>query len=255
MTATYETPPISRSQALEDGDLIDVSSAASRAGHPWPVAITRKVWSGLLAYAEVSGQDEQELLVETLAVLAKTVAGCGVRAVVDFRNSFDAFGAIYGQEDGKPVVTIVARAVSTKCFMVNPFDVVVLGVDTDDPPASYDLVMNAHKNRIPAPPDDDLLASIDHCGVEFPIVSRKMWLSAGMTLHGRLLEKDEKHLVVIEGRRRTLSVRELCRRAGDPDGTKKSYVLRSWPPKNGVTIKELALLARQLPNTGITRKA
>lgn len=34
-----------RAQAIEDGDLVDVSSVASEAGFRYPVALTRAVWN------------------------------------------------------------------------------------------------------------------------------------------------------------------------------------------------------------------
>ena len=42
----------SRAQAIEDGILVDVSDTAREAGFTIPVALTRSVWSGLVALPE-----------------------------------------------------------------------------------------------------------------------------------------------------------------------------------------------------------
>lgn len=49
-----------RSQAIADGVLIDVTTLAAEAGFRYPVAVTSAVWAGCIAVgAEDAGQDEQ----------------------------------------------------------------------------------------------------------------------------------------------------------------------------------------------------
>lgn len=135
-------------------------------------------------------------------------------------------------------------------FVLNPFEVIVLGVDTSDPLPGTDLYMLLHKHRITKPLEQDMLNSISQSGVEQAITTAKLWLPSGMTVRGKALKQDEQHLVVIDGRRRTLHTRELCVRGGDADGTKRSYGVKTWPPKTGMTVRELAGLAIELNETG-----
>lgn len=46
-----------RTQALEDGYLVDVSQTAREAGIRFPVAVTRTVWDGYIDREEIPGQD------------------------------------------------------------------------------------------------------------------------------------------------------------------------------------------------------
>ncbi len=134
-------------------------------------------------------------------------------------------------------------------FKLNPFDLVILGVDTSDPPESNDLYMLLRKNRIMRPLEQDMLDSIKRSGVEHAITTAKVWLPAGMTVRGRVLKDEEQHVIAIDGRRRTLHTRHLCTEAGDKDGTKGSYVIKVWPPKTGMTVQDLAGLSVELDVT------
>lgn len=137
----------------------------------------------------------------------------------------------------------------TDSFKLNPFDLVILGVDTSDPAPEDDLFMLLHRHRIAKPLEQDMLDSIKANGVEQAITTAKAWLPAGMTLRGRVLKEQEQHLIAIDGRRRTLHTRHLCVEGGDKDGKKGSYAIKVWPPKTGWTIKELAGLAIELNET------
>lgn len=134
-------------------------------------------------------------------------------------------------------------------FKLNPFELVILGVDTSDPIEGTELRMLLHKHRITKPLEKDLLDSIKTSGVENAITTAKVWLPVGMTVHGRVLKTEELHVIAIDGRRRTLHTRHLCIEAGDKDGTKGSYALKVWPPKTGWNLKELAGLAIELNET------
>lgn len=150
--------------------------------------------------------------------------------------------------DGRKKQSIDApRGSST--FKLNPFDIVILGVDTSDPPESSDLSMLLRKHRIQRPLEQDLLESIRTNGVEHAITTAKVWLPKGMTLHGKVLKAEEQHVIAIDGRRRTLHTRKLCEEAGDKDGKKGSYVIKAWPPKTSMNIQELAGLAVELDET------
>ena len=126
---------------------------------------------------------------------------------------------------------------------INPFSIIVLGVDTSDPPAGTDLALLLHKHRISRPFTEGMLNSISSLGVEKPITSAKVWLPAGMDLHGKKLAQDEQHAIVIDGRRRICYARELSRRNGDHDGSKATFAVRCGRPKTGMTVVDLAFMA------------
>jgi hypothetical protein len=82
-TATNETDDLfgdadiihaySRAQALEDGDLVDVTTSAREAGFRFPVALTRAVWAGCVEWSEADSrrqvpQDESGRLWDVLTM-------------------------------------------------------------------------------------------------------------------------------------------------------------------------------------------
>lgn len=77
----------SRSQAIEDGYLVDVSETAREAGIRFPVALTRAVWD---AYVEVppkaEGQDEAGRLWDVLWMLRDGIMLRACLAWVLYRN-------------------------------------------------------------------------------------------------------------------------------------------------------------------------
>lgn len=99
-----------RSQAFESGELLDVTWAARREEHPWPVAITRAAWGALCAFASRNRVDEQAVLRGALILLAEQVKKSGVSATVTFKAASSVpLVASYGPGDhGEPVVTIQA---------------------------------------------------------------------------------------------------------------------------------------------------
>lgn len=131
-------------------------------------------------------------------------------------------------------------------FHENPFDLVLLGIDTSEPERGSDLFLLLHKHRISRPLSDGMLDSISENGVEKAITVAKVWLPVGMTLRGRELKRDEQHTIVIDGRRRVRHTRELCVRAGDPLGKKGSYTVKTNAPKIGMSVIDLAFLAVEL---------
>lgn len=71
-----------RSQALEDGVLIDVSSTAREAGIVWPVALTSAAWADTVAWADetearkgYTGQSESGRLWDVVWMLSLAVRG------------------------------------------------------------------------------------------------------------------------------------------------------------------------------------
>jgi hypothetical protein len=63
-----------RSQAIEDGVLVDVTTTAREAGLKYPVALTRAVWCQYVEIPEgVEGQDEAGRLWDLLWMLAVAI--------------------------------------------------------------------------------------------------------------------------------------------------------------------------------------
>ena len=64
-----------RAQAIEDGELVDVSDVAKEAGFCFPVALTRGVWSKCVEVPDdAPGQDEQGRLWDVLWMLRCRIA-------------------------------------------------------------------------------------------------------------------------------------------------------------------------------------
>ena len=79
MTETRDTDLIylySRAQAIEDGVLIDVSSAGREAGFTCPVAVTASVWGQYVEVPDaVPSQDEAGRLWDILSMLRFAISG------------------------------------------------------------------------------------------------------------------------------------------------------------------------------------
>lgn len=59
----------SRANAIEDGELVDVSATAKEAGFKFPVALTRAVWDQYVETHGLPGQDEAGRLWDVLFML------------------------------------------------------------------------------------------------------------------------------------------------------------------------------------------
>ncbi|HOW51480.1 MAG TPA: hypothetical protein PLV42_05485 [bacterium] len=69
----------SRTQALADGVLVDVSDMAKQAGFIYPVALTRLVWEECVAWDNASEQvyqDEPGRLWDLLTIMHRTALEC-----------------------------------------------------------------------------------------------------------------------------------------------------------------------------------
>jgi hypothetical protein len=110
----------SRTQALADGVLIDVSQAAKEAGIGYPVALTQAVWEHCVAVPPgVHCQDEAGRLWDLLFLLRLAIgasdAGPEVRYGVHVRNSnrertppLVRLKTLYRPgDDGEPVITVL----------------------------------------------------------------------------------------------------------------------------------------------------
>ncbi len=105
----------SRSQAIEDGLLIDVSSVAKEAGIKFPVALTRAVWEKYVEIPQgVTGQDIQGRLWDVVWMFKKQIqAGDQMTFKVYVRNSagrprLETLKAVCGPgDDAEPVITIM----------------------------------------------------------------------------------------------------------------------------------------------------
>jgi len=67
-----------RAQAIEDGELVDVSETAREAGIKFPVAVTRAVWVKYVEIPEgVTCQDERGRLWDILWMFRRNARQCG----------------------------------------------------------------------------------------------------------------------------------------------------------------------------------
>lgn len=115
-TKNNEPPPYTRTQALADGALVDVSSVSRRAGYKVPVAVTALVWT-FLAPSERDTREGQSLegrLRAVLAALRKTRCRKGALITFDVHivdlgepRTWRLQAVISAGEEGEPVVTIM----------------------------------------------------------------------------------------------------------------------------------------------------
>ena len=104
-----------RAQALEDGELVDVTETAKEAGFKWPVAITRHVFTELVALPTkgARAQDERGRLWDVVW-MASLAARRGadtytiVATMADGRKRRVTLVGVAGPgDDGEPIVTIM----------------------------------------------------------------------------------------------------------------------------------------------------
>ncbi len=110
-----------RRQAIADGVLVDVTTAAREAGFVIPVAVTASVWQEFVRVpAEGLGQDEAGRLWDILFMLLlaiKTSRGAGstIRFALHVRNDnrpgdpplVELYAVCGPDDDGKPCVTVM----------------------------------------------------------------------------------------------------------------------------------------------------
>jgi hypothetical protein len=108
-----------RAQAIEDGELVDVSTMAKEAGIKFPVAVTRAVWGEYVAVPEgVRCQDEKGRLWDILWMFRNAAArrgGTEIRFTLHVRNDnregtppLRTLKAVCGPGDTpEPVITIL----------------------------------------------------------------------------------------------------------------------------------------------------
>jgi hypothetical protein len=112
-----------RTQAIADGELIDVTTTAKEAGFRYPVALTRAVWCEYVEVpAGVEGQDERGRLWDILVMLGYAIRGDGGQCVLRFRlhvrnDNRDRMPplvelkAVCGpDDDGSPCITVMIVA-------------------------------------------------------------------------------------------------------------------------------------------------
>lgn len=108
----------SRAQAIEDGELVDVSSTAREAGIRFPVAVTRAVWARYVEVPSgVRAQDEAGRLWDIVSMLrfaiARSQGGPELRYQLMVRNDNRrpkrvTLRSICGPGDqAEPVITIM----------------------------------------------------------------------------------------------------------------------------------------------------
>ena len=111
-----------RTQAIEDGELIDVSEVAREAGFKFPVAVTRNLWASWIEpdeKAKTYGQDVQGRLWDVLWMLLVAIRRSGDGEHITYQVLFQngpgnrtrhtvTLWAICGPGDNaEPVITIM----------------------------------------------------------------------------------------------------------------------------------------------------
>ena len=111
-----------RAQAIEDGELIDVTETAKEAGFKWPVAITQNLWASWIVPSEKAknyGQDEQGRLWDVLSMLRVAIRASDDGEHITYRVIFQngpgtrnrhtitLWGICGPGDDGEPVITIM----------------------------------------------------------------------------------------------------------------------------------------------------
>lgn len=114
-----------RTQAIEDGVLIDVSEVAGQAGFRLPVAVTSAVWERYISWNDNDTQnqvyqDESGRLWDVIWMLRMAVNSCRGESEVCYRLlviprdgisrkpvSIVLKAVIYGGDKGEPVITIM----------------------------------------------------------------------------------------------------------------------------------------------------
>lgn len=95
-------------------------------------------------------------------------------------------------------------------FAMNPFSLVIVGIDTEDTPELQATVAHAHwDRRIFLPLDDDMINNILDIGVKKNVTVKKFIFKAGTKVFGKKLDEDTALPVITDGRQRT-----RCARAG-----------------------------------------
>ena len=91
----------SRAQAIEDGQLIDISTLAREAGFLWPVAVTAALWHGyIVPPAILGGQSWQGRAWDMLNVLR-----LAIRRAAD--TSELAFTVLFQMDEVKPLERVI----------------------------------------------------------------------------------------------------------------------------------------------------
>jgi hypothetical protein len=70
----------SRAQAIEDGELVDVSTSAAEAGIKYPTVVSRAVWSSVVVvpdHPKAAGESESGRLWDVVSMLATAIRGSG----------------------------------------------------------------------------------------------------------------------------------------------------------------------------------
>jgi hypothetical protein len=114
-----------RAQAIEDGELVDVSEVAREAGFTLPVAVTRSVWDRYISWSDAdtdrqSYQDESGRLWDVVSMLRMAIGSRRNESVLLYRlyviphdgrtrraKLTTLKAMIHGGDNGEPVMTIM----------------------------------------------------------------------------------------------------------------------------------------------------
>jgi len=106
-----------------------------------------------------------------------------------------------------------------KAFAMDPFTLVVVGVDTEDTPENQATVAHIHYDRrILLPINDEMVANFLDIGVKEPVIVKKFIFKSGSKVFGNVLIEDTAFGVVLDGRQRILHARSATEKLREEAG-------------------------------------
>jgi hypothetical protein len=131
----------------------------------------------------------------------------------------------------------------------NPFEVVIIGIDTDG--TFHSEMYQKRRNSIPVNDAKDKTSqefydSIRRFGVKKPILVRKIMFSAGEKVFGKKLAKDTHFPVVLAGRQRVKNARQVTLDVRNESASEKFVSWVKGVYENGIDDATTVILDRQL---------
>lgn len=127
-------------------------------------------------------------------------------------------------------------------FSMNPFDIVLVGVDTEDGYGApyWDA-------RVTMPLRENIIKTMQEIGVKKPCIVTKLVFEKGKKVFGKALAEATEFPVMLDGHRRGLHAREATRRMRADGAPASFYVaLPCLPPERGINMTTAMKIKRIL---------